>query len=220
MLRSPKYEASDGVGFNGQLHRKLIFKDATILLQCRSIVETGTYCGDTTAFMAENSNLPVFSCEANPIFQSLAISRLKEIGGIHFYLSDSRQFLKALFQSTEFAPHKQAPVLFYLDAHWHHDLPLEDEIDIICRSVHDFAILVDDFAVPGDPGYTYDNYGMGKSLDLTTFGSCFKRNDLSVFFPSLPSASESGGRRGCVLLSSRSQAETIRRQKSVKEHSL
>jgi hypothetical protein len=114
----------------------------------------------------------------------------------------------------------QAPVIFYLDAHWHQDLPLEDEIDAISRSVNDFAILVDDFAVPGDPGYTYDNYGAGKSLDLATFGHSFQRNKLSVFFPSLPSTLESGERRGCVVLSSRSQTEKIRQQLSVKEHSL
>jgi hypothetical protein len=114
----------------------------------------------------------------------------------------------------------QAPVIFYLDAHWHQDLPLEDEINIICRHLKDFAILVDDFAVPGDTGYAYDNYGTGKSLDLATFSPCFQRNNLSVFFPSLQSKFESGARRGSVLLASKSQAGRIRQQNSVKEHSM
>ena len=58
-------------------------------------------------------------------------------------------------------------------------------------------VVVDDFEVPGDTGYTFDDYGPGKRLcvdylpDVPGWG---------LFFPSLASAEETGGRRGCAVL--------------------
>jgi hypothetical protein len=55
-------------------------------------------------------------------------------------------------------------ILFYLDAHWNDDLPLEEELELIF-SVHPHAVvMIDDFQVPDDPGYQFDEYGPGKAL--------------------------------------------------------
>ena len=91
-------------------------------------------------------------------------------------------------------------LFIYLDAHWYEDLPLEEEIEIICSSFKDYVIMVDDFEVPGDRGYGYDDYGKSKSLTLKQFSRVFKRHDLVALFPSVPSSEESGYKRGCVVL--------------------
>lgn len=59
--------------------------------------------------------------------------------------------------------------------------------------------MIDDFQVPGDEGYSYDDYGPGKRLCLDYLQplSQFK---LTAFFPTLPSREETGGKRGCVVL--------------------
>jgi hypothetical protein len=53
----------------------------------------------------------------------------------------------------------QAGVFFYLDAHRYEDLPLRDEIRIVTRHWSEVAIMVDDFEVPNDSDYRFDDYG-------------------------------------------------------------
>ena len=85
-------------------------------------------------------------------------------------------------------------------AHWYQDLPLADEIDIIAGAWRDYAILVDDFKVPGDDGYAYDDYGPGKCLDMDYLKPVLARNQLRAFFPTTRSKDESGGRPGYVVV--------------------
>ena len=200
MLESPRFIPSDKTGFNAQMHRKKIFLDLMAAFNPEIIVETGTFIGDTTGYMRTVTKARIFTCEANRTFQTLAKSRLSDLSGINFTLGDSRQFLRTLFASELSPAGISKPVFFYLDAHWHEDLPLNDEIKIIGENLKEFVILVDDFEVPGDPGYGWDNYGKNKALDLATFNGCFQQSNLVPFFPSLPAAQETGVRRGCVVL--------------------
>ena len=62
------------------------------------------------------------------------------------------------------------------------------------------VIVVDDFEVPGDAGYRYDDYGGGKRLCLE-YISAFADPDVEAFFPSTRSPQETGRRRGCCVLS-------------------
>jgi hypothetical protein len=198
MLRNPIYEAATGAAFNGQTGRQKIFLDLIAAISFQAIYETGTFTGDSTGYMKTNFAGFVFTCEANRVFQSLAISRLRQIQGIEFYLGDSRAFLKEYLPKRE--TKAATKTFYYLDAHWHEDLPLAEEIAIIAKYDKECVIMIDDFAVPGDAGYTYDNYGRGKSLDIQTFGSCFSEGGMTAFFPSLPSSQETGGKRGSVIL--------------------
>lgn len=200
MLENPRYVASDAAGFNGQQHRKRIFRELVEACMFERLVETGTYIGDTTAFIATTTGLPVHTCEANCTFQALARSRLAGIPGIHFHSGDSRQCLRSLLGDPASRDWLQRPLFFYLDAHWHADLPLVEEIALIASYAKDFVIMIDDFKVEGDPGYGYDNYGRGKSLELSTLRPVIGRFSLVAYFPSLASANESGSRRGSVVL--------------------
>jgi hypothetical protein len=66
---------------------------------------------------------------------------------------------------------RESPIFFYLDAHWSEDLPLADETEFIIRNLNTFTIMIDDFEVPRDSGFAYNDYGPGKHLSSRDFHS-------------------------------------------------
>jgi hypothetical protein len=199
---------SEDVALNGQRHRQEIFDALFKTFTFDAIVETGTFTGNTAGYMARKTKLPVYTVERNPRFHAIAKARLKDFQNIMFELGDSRTCL------NKFAGNGVAgnATFFYLDAHWNEDLPLAEEIEIISRSWKQFVIMIDDFQVPGDDGYGYDDdYGLwGRGLDMRSFGSVFSRCGLTPFFPAAPSASETGAKRGCVVLVKNEDAQKTR----------
>lgn len=183
-------------GFNGQQHRKRIFEDLIRAVGFEAIIETGTGFGHTTSFMAEAAGLPVHTCETNRRFSALAAMRLQNMPGVTVEHSDSRAFLKRMAETDL----SQKRVFFYLDAHWQDDLPLCEELEIICAAWREFVVMVDDFQVPDDDGYGYDTYGPGKELTPDLIADTVSQNGLITRFPSLPSGQETGSRRGCVVI--------------------
>src|SRR5947199_2432339 len=154
LVVNPKYVSREDIGFNGQRHRKRIFSEVMSALQLEVVVETGTWLGDTTGYMAQTANRPVFSCEIDCRIHAVANKRLAEINDVHLELCDSRAFLRKLIR--EGLAKKSA--FFYLDAHWYEDLPLAEEIDIIATGWNHWVAMIDDFKVPDDLGYRYDSY--------------------------------------------------------------
>lgn len=214
VINSPEYIASDNSGFNGQTFRKQIFEELLTICDFNAIFETGTYTGDTTGYLSKTSNLPVYTCEVNKWYYSIARKRLKDYAGIHFYLGDSRKFLLQMAEQNLTDKH----VFVYLDAHWDTDLPLQEEIKIISDNWDKFVIMIDDFQVPDDTGYEYDYYTRRKSLRMKIFGDFFTENKLIPFFPAASSELETGSKRGCVLLTREGEnafkleeAKTLRR---------
>jgi hypothetical protein len=183
-----------GGAFNGQCFRQLIFLDLVRACCFDTIVETGTFRGSTTLFLCRNSNgLPVHSTEINPRFFQISRRRLRSLSNLQLYNLDSRAFLSALQLRRE------TRTFFYLDAHWRENLPLAEETEFIIGNFDTFAIMIDDFEVPDNSGYAYDDYGPGKCLALRNF-PFDKDNRIFCYFPSRPANRESGIRRGCVVL--------------------
>lgn len=204
----PSVEQTWGGPFNGQCFRQRMVTDLLSLCAPAAIVETGTYRGETTAFLARNSRAPVFTTEANPRNFSFASRRLRRFNNVTVYFMDSRKFLRSLELSTEI------PVFFYLDAHWGPDVPLQEETDLIFERFPNFLIMIDDFQVPDDSGYGYDDYGFGKTLSLSDF-PFHQKGQMSLYFPNCPSDAETGSRRGCILLACRSQLDRVAQIKSL-----
>jgi len=195
LVVKPRYVAGDNAGFNGQLRRKEIFKDIISAVKFDACAETGTWLGDTTAFMSETAKVPTHSCEVNPRFHALAKMRLAGQAGITLCEGDSRAFLRNLDLSED------KVIFFYLDAHRYEDAPLADELGIIATRWKNFVAMVDDFKVTGDDGYVFDNYPETGALDVALIHAPIQRFGLKVWFPSAPSGSETGAKRGCVVLS-------------------
>jgi hypothetical protein len=188
-----------GGPFNGQKARQELFYH--LLQTCRPavIVETGTYKGSSTAFMAECSGLPVYSIEADARNYGFAKMRLRKQDNVRLSLGDSREFITK-FVDAEASKYAGHPLLFYLDAHWGEDLPLAGEVVKIFSSCSRAIVMIDDFQVLGDSGYGYDDYGVGKALTREYIAPQVDRFQLAEFYPRTPSAVESGLRRGCVVL--------------------
>ena len=199
LLENPKYVSSDEVGFNGQLLRKQIFRDLITALEFKAIVETGTQVGNTTGYMAEISKLPIYSCESQRRFHLIAKMRLSDFKNIHLDLSDSPHYLNKLAGGVL----PQQNTFFYLDAHGCCDKdsqPLKEEINIIAGHWENFVVMVDDFMVPNNNGYKYDNYGKSDALSLKLIDKLIRKYGLIPFFPAFSAAKETGYQRGCVVL--------------------
>ena len=191
-----------GVAFNGQARRAELFEELVRAFSFAAIVETGTYRGLTTLHMRRVSGLPVYTVEANSRAHHFARMRFVKEPGIRAECGDSRRFLKDLTDDPT-VPH--GCVFFYLDAHSTADLPLWEEVEIIDNGWADPVIMIDDFQVPGDPGYEFDDYGERNRLSADQLPSTFKR-EFRLFWPSAPSAKETGSRRGCVVAGRRALA--------------
>lgn len=194
-----------GGAFNGQRKRTEIFEDLVRAVPFQVVVETGSYRGTTTAFLRQRTRLPVYTVEAQSRFFHYCKHRFSGDAGVHPHLGDSRSFLDQLSRDPQFP--KQG-VLFYLDAHWGADLPLAEELCLIAARFGDSVVLIDDFQVPGDGDYGFDDYGPGKRL-CRDYLPAEALAAFTLLWPRARGSEETGARRGCVVLASRSLAGKV-----------
>jgi tetratricopeptide (TPR) repeat protein len=187
-----------GSGFNEQDHRKQMFQDIVDVIAPEALIETGTCSGTTTRYMRDHADAPIYTCEVNQSLCRLAEMRLRAASNITVFNLESQAFLSHL--ATEGAVRLDVPTFFYLDAHWFYgggqdyELPLAQEVRFIFANWAHPVILIDDFSVPDDGGYSHDG------LHLGMFREVLQAGGVQVFFPSLPSERETGYKRGSVVL--------------------
>ncbi len=194
-LLNPVLQQSFGGPFNGQERRREIFKGILAHLLPGAVVETGTYRGTTTEYIAGIFSGPIFSCEVDTRCFLASRRKLARFAHVEIAQCDSRRFLREALDKLP----PGAPILIYLDAHWGADLPLREEIEIVLTFGRDAAIMIDDFEVPFDQGYGFDDYGAGGRLSLALL-EFVKDRSIRLFFPSTASERETGARRGSVVL--------------------
>jgi len=183
---------------NGQAGRKAIVRAVIERVGPAALIETGTHRGATTRYLSRSTRLPVYTVEVDTRTFERAQRRLRREHNVRLTLGDSRAFLRNLPDAG--VPAKTT-ALFYLDAHWSSELPLREELQIIQAIWTDWVAVIDDFEVPDDPAYGYDDYGPGNALRPEYLSACgFPMDRLRV--PTLSGARESGARRGCVVLGS------------------
>lgn len=195
--RFPQSRESWDGPFNGQRQRQKMVSELVDKLAIGAIVETGTFRGTTTAFFPTLCSGPVFTIEADKRLYGYSRARLFGLSNVVTMLADSRTGLRRLAGEKRLNGRR---VLFYLDAHWASDLPLIEEINIVFNNFSDSVVLIDDFKVPHDAGYGFDDFGNGDVLDLDYILEPIMKYQLKIFFPAIPSSSETGQRRGCILL--------------------
>lgn len=216
--RYPGMRTSWGGPFNGQTHRQRMVEAFIRKLSLHAIVETGTYRGTTTAYLASLTHLPIYTVELKTPTRGFACAALWRFKNVRVYGGDSRLFLRKLAAKTAFRGKR---LLFYLDAHWPLDLPLAEEIAIVFTTWDRALVLVDDFQVPDDSGYAYDNYGPGKALTFDYIRPAIRKFGLHTFVPSLPSILETGKKRGSVVLAADADLiEILRSMSEIRELNL
>jgi len=191
--------------WNGQAGRAALFASLLAAVRPDALLETGTYFGATTAALAA-TGLPVRSVELAARRFGFARARFALCRNVRLARGDSRGALAAWLGPG--GPLRGRRVLAYLDAHWRPDLPLAAEVDALFDGAPEAVALIDDFAVPDDPGYAFDRYD-GVALDAHYLAAVVARRDLSLFYPSLPSAAETGARRGAVVLAPPATAHLV-----------
>jgi predicted O-methyltransferase YrrM len=179
----------DWKALNGQFSKHTIFSALRERLCFDAYVETGTYIGNTTLFLA-GCGKPVYTDESDPQYYRKASELVSSYPLVHLFLDDSPRFLQQLL-SEAIAP--QDLVFFYLDAHWYAPLPLAEEIRQIATRHPYGIVMIDDMKVEGDDGYGYDSNGDQEEISLAYLQSALSESDWQVFFPSMPSALDHNG---------------------------
>lgn len=153
-----------GKYFSTPFHGDRIYQ--SIVLMCidhfkvSAFVETGTYYGITTGFVASHKrNLPVYSTEIKKKFYNSAKKSLRHYRNVTIINQSSEQCLPRLIGGSKLG----SPPLFYLDAHWYDYWPLEDEVRIITSSLEKAIIVIDDFQVPGRDDFEWTHGGDGST---------------------------------------------------------
>jgi hypothetical protein len=117
-------------------------------LGCDAVVETGCHVGDTTDFLsATYPHRSVITCDVDPRFVAFTRHRLAGRANVEIVASPSPGVV------AEACRRFRRP-LFYLDAHWNADWPLEAEL----RAITHGLVCIDDFDI-GHPRFSYDRYG-------------------------------------------------------------
>jgi hypothetical protein len=198
--RFPQNRDSWGGPLNAQMGRQKLYKVILEVVDPAALVETGTFRGTTTRYFAE-SGLPVYSIESDARNFGFASAQVRGLKNVTLVRADSRTGLRQLLDGP-LRSKTNAALFFYLDAHWNVDLPLASELQCIFSAAPAACVMVDDFQVPGDPGYGYDSYGPGLELTADYIAPICRAFGLSSLYPVISSAEETGARRGCVVLTS------------------
>jgi hypothetical protein len=194
-------------GMNHDFVRTCIILKLLEILSVDAFVETGTHLGRTCFLIAAQTDLDIFSSEISKDYMRIARWLLRWFGSrVRLTNMDSVRFLDNLLAQRQF----RRP-LFYLDAHWYSKLPLIEELRVILDSVESFIIVIDDFKVPNDNNFGFDQYGETvlewKLIERVLIDSGRRT---VAYFPSYPSSLEVGDCRGWILLASSDNESLIR----------
>lgn len=191
-------ELAKGFGpFNSQKCRQAILRSLLRSYPFDLVIEAGTYRGTTTEYLRELTSATIITIEASERYYEYSRRRLSGLSDVQVIHGDSASAIRRV--ATQPTHNRETKVFAYLDAHWGLSLPVRWEILELLSGWDNVCVIIDDFKVPDDPGYAYDDYGPGLALDRELLAG-LPLAGVSLFFPRIPSAKETGHRRGWVVL--------------------
>lgn len=114
---------------------------------CDAIIETGCNVGDTTLYLGRRyPGLPIVTCDIKDEYVQTTRRRVTGRTNVIVEHANSPDLL------THYKDKFRCP-LFYLDAHWYEEWPLERELSLIEAGI----VMVDDFDI-GHPRFGFDEY--------------------------------------------------------------
>ncbi len=156
---APILKRNDDLGMDEAFTRDPIFEASVRGLVrwfgIKTVIETGTWRGYTARKMAEFVDM-VHTIEAHPVTAALARETLAGVENAVVHEGDSGKLLEGI------AVRPEAPILFFLDAHWQEQWPLFEELDGIAEYGEPCVIVIHDCQVPGKD-FGFDTYD-GKAL--------------------------------------------------------
>jgi len=179
------------LGFNNECIRSYIIWSIHKCLMCTSFVETGTLYGATAGYVRRTFKTPVFTSEINRTYYLISKFNLIWFRGINKFLSNSPDFLRQICTAVSIG---NCP-MFYLDAHWYDYVPLPEELAIIAENCEKCVIVIDDFFVPSEPEFRYDDYeSLRIDLDVVYSSLLSCRSDVFVYLPAYSPNLDPGGK--------------------------
>lgn len=179
--------------FNGQVKRMQIICSIFERFKPDCSIETGTYLGSSTIYIAGLTDGVTYTFEVDPKHQKKASKRFRLNHPnlkINCMLGDSCEQLGTLLKN--FSPNEK--VFIYLDAHWKEYSPTYDEISALCEWGGNWIAVVDDFPVHHDHDYGHDPLPINAIKELS-----IKKN-FTVYVPSVKAKLETGAVRGAGFL--------------------
>lgn len=163
--------------FNGDAQRTATVEALLRDVPCDLAVETGTWIGNTTQWLARNLPRAV-SIEKDEGCHGVAIMRLSHHTNLELLLGSSDNLLPSICEANA-----SARLFAYLDAHDRPDVPpLLAELRVL--SDHGNAVvLIDDFAVPST-NFGFGTYA-GRPIDLSFIEPALPPGT-AVYGPSYP----------------------------------
>ncbi len=174
--------------FNRQRIRLRVFREINIRIPFDNYIETGTYLGLTTHFLANTARMrgaSVHSCEINDDYYIIASRTVGDMTNVHLHHGNSVDFLRSLSAKVS-----DAVNFVYLDAHWYKYLPLRDELAVI-GNWPNTVVMIDDFKVPFDEGFGWDKYDEDSEICMRYIEGSIGSG--TVYFPNYPAQQEGAG---------------------------
>jgi len=141
------------MGFHGDKYLiEVAFASAK---RCGQFIETDTNVGSTLHYFARHfPATPCFSCEPDPDAFNFARKKSAELKNAQVFQQTSPGFLHNLDKSV-----LNRDTLFWVDSHGYgFKWPLREEVAFITNSFRRGCIFIDDFKVPGQPQFSFDEY--------------------------------------------------------------
>jgi len=180
--------------FNGDSFLQDEFLNLRDKYKIKEVVETGTYHGVTTEWLAQNFE-KVVTIESNPEYLKIARATLKEFSHVQTVEGDSSKDLGKVLASLS----KRACLIF-LDAHWYKN-PVLKELEQIAWAEIKPIIAIHDFKSPNDLTLGYDTYPDQKivyewSWIKNHIDNIYGQDNYYHYF----NHQATGARRGCVFI--------------------
>ena len=179
--------------FNGQVARHKQIQQISNIIEPEVAIETGTFLGTSTPYLATMVSGRTYSIEFISKYAKKARTRFEgEFQELKITLIEGNsvheiQKLLKTIPST-------STILAYLDAHWEKELPTAQELIELLKWGVNWVAVIDDFKVPGDDSYGFDQYG-----DLVVDQSLIPQG-VRLLVPRHSALSESGARKGTAYV--------------------
>jgi hypothetical protein len=158
--------------FSGCEYSKRLINKILSVFKVKLFIETGTYLGNTTEFIASNyPDMKILTIEINDKYYNISSNKLSKYSNINCINGDSSKMLNDIDIDHSLIK------LYYLDAHWYNHNPIRDELKSIFKNSKDNEIIIiDDFKVPNrDLGYDVP-------LDINYINDLLDTNKWTYFF--------------------------------------
>jgi hypothetical protein len=138
--------SGDGRQAPSAVAKRRIILDMLLSCNLRTVVETGTFLGDTTHFLSSRG-YHVLSVEIDPQLATLARARFNRDENVQIIEGDSGKLMPGLIAELD------QPALFYLDGHYsgsgtgkgEHETSVVKEVEAILAGARDRSfVIIDD----------------------------------------------------------------------------